>query len=59
MALWCHSAVKQHFLGEEAPEVSWSAARENGRRPPRDDRDYWRLAGGMMPFIRRYSTICP
>jgi hypothetical protein len=20
---------------------------------------YWRLAGGMIPFIRRYSTICP
>ena len=48
MALSCHSGIpgrKRRFLGGEAS-------------PPRC-RFYWRLAGGMMPFIRRYSTICP
>jgi hypothetical protein len=25
----------------------------------RVERSLYRLAGGMIPFMRRYSTICP
>ena len=60
------------MVGLDAQEASWKRAISSRQRstktPPRQKRqdgyglhqsDFARLAGGTIPFMRKYSTICP
>jgi hypothetical protein len=54
MARSCYSENREWFSWKEA------GLREKRRRPALSDSEiYWRLAGGTMLFILKYSTSCP
>jgi hypothetical protein len=55
--------MKDSFLGGWAakryPRLATEPCGSGTPKPPKTEELYWRLAGGTMPFKRRYSTICP
>jgi len=49
----------KRLIAVSEPSGSWGFASVIGQIFQQCHSDFARLAGGTIPFIRRYSTICP